>query len=135
MDPWSRDLMLTSDWSAAASLAASPSTSPTSAVTRPASTAAAATGKPHPNIKFHNFATVLLVYVLFYGGRKHPDTRAVSLGPPDTAAIKGSAGENCARCGGIVFGPEKVANIDCLYTFRYISLLIFSSMHLFKGPG
>ena len=55
------------------------------------------------------------------GGRKHPDTRAVSLGPPDTAAIKGSAGENCARCGGIVFGPEKVANIDCLDTFREIA--------------
>ena len=109
MDPRSRDLMLTSDWSAAASPAASPSTSPTSAVTRPASTAAAATGKPHLK---------KLSYLFFIsGGRKHPDTRAVSLGPPDTAAIKGSAGENCARCGGIVFGPEKVANIDCLYTF------------------
>ena len=51
--------------------------------------------------------------------RKHPDTRAVSLGPPDTAAIKGSAGENCARCDGIVFGPEKVANIE-----RYLEILL-----------
>ena len=43
----------------------------------------------------------------------------MSLGPPDTAAIKGSAGENCARCDGIVFGPEKVANIE-----RYLEILL-----------
>ena len=40
--------------------------------------------------------------------RKNFDTRSKSVGPPDVTSIKGSASENCAKCGGIVFGPEKV---------------------------
>ena len=40
--------------------------------------------------------------------RKQFDSRARSVGAPDTTTIKGSASENCARCGGMVFDLEKV---------------------------
>ena len=40
--------------------------------------------------------------------RKNFDKRSKSVGPPDLTSIKGSPSENCFKCGGIVFGIEKV---------------------------